>query len=310
MGQLFSESRLPRHLRGRRSPLARRAQRPRQLHHPPGHQRRTEAVAGRAGGRAAQRRRGAQWPRPSRARRSARPRWARACSSTSRPWSRAASNAAAEIGNRDAVQPDPVREPARRGRDLPRHGAVAPAAERCTPFVAEHIGFVDTVIARMVPPLTPELRAEDPSLIVVEPYKELPVDRDAFVGPIPEIVGMIPYAPVRVLHRAQAVHPQRRPRHARLPGLPEGLRVRLRGAGRRRDLLPGARRDGGVGARADAQVPSPLRARCSPTSTTCCTASATGRWATRSCGSAATRCASSRRATGWPARRSIAWNSG
>jgi mannitol-1-phosphate 5-dehydrogenase len=63
------------------------------------------------------------------------------------------------------------------------------------PFVAEHIGFVDTVIARMVPPLTPELRAEDPSLILVEPYKELPVDRDAFAGPIPAIVGMIPYAP-------------------------------------------------------------------------------------------------------------------
>ena len=63
------------------------------------------------------------------------------------------------------------------------------------PFVAEHVGFVDTVIARMVPPLTPELRAEDPSLILVEPYKELPVDREAFAGPIPAIVGMIPYAP-------------------------------------------------------------------------------------------------------------------
>lgn len=62
-------------------------------------------------------------------------------------------------------------------------------------FVADHVGFVDTVIARMVPPLTPELRAEDPSLILVEPYKELPVDRDAFVGPIPAIVGMIPYSP-------------------------------------------------------------------------------------------------------------------
>ncbi|MGE5603799.1 MAG: mannitol dehydrogenase, partial [Nitrososphaerales archaeon] len=63
------------------------------------------------------------------------------------------------------------------------------------PFVDEHVGFVDTVIARMVPPLTPELRAEDPSLILVEPYKELPVDREAFAGPIPAIVGMIPYAP-------------------------------------------------------------------------------------------------------------------
>jgi len=63
------------------------------------------------------------------------------------------------------------------------------------PFMAGHIGFVDTVIARMVPPLTPELRAQDPSLIIVEPYKELPVDRDGFAGPPPEIVGMIPYSP-------------------------------------------------------------------------------------------------------------------
>jgi mannitol-1-phosphate 5-dehydrogenase len=67
--------------------------------------------------------------------------------------------------------------------------------ESLHPFVAARVGFVDTVIARMVPPLTPELRAEDPSLILVEPYKELPVDREAFVGPIPDIIGMIPYAP-------------------------------------------------------------------------------------------------------------------
>ena len=62
-------------------------------------------------------------------------------------------------------------------------------------FMAEHIGFVDTVIARMVPPLTPELRAQDPSLILVEPYKELPVDRAGFVGEPPAVVGMIPHAP-------------------------------------------------------------------------------------------------------------------
>jgi len=67
--------------------------------------------------------------------------------------------------------------------------------EALHPFAIEHTGFVDTVIARMVPPLTPELRAADPSLILVEPYKELPVDRDGFVGPIPSIPGMIPYAP-------------------------------------------------------------------------------------------------------------------
>jgi len=57
-------------------------------------------------------------------------------------------------------------------------------------YLRSHIGFVDTVIGRMVPPLTPELRAQDPSLIIVEPYKELPVDRHAFVGGIPKIVGM------------------------------------------------------------------------------------------------------------------------
>ncbi len=62
-------------------------------------------------------------------------------------------------------------------------------------FMARHIGFVDTVIARMVPPLTAELRAQDPSLIIVEPYKELPVDRAGFVGEPSPIAAMIPYAP-------------------------------------------------------------------------------------------------------------------
>jgi mannitol-1-phosphate 5-dehydrogenase len=47
----------------------------------------------------------------------------------------------------------------------------------------------------MVPPLTPELRAQDPGLVIVEPYKELPVDRAGFVGEPPAVVGMIPYAP-------------------------------------------------------------------------------------------------------------------
>ena len=59
-------------------------------------------------------------------------------------------------------------------------------------YFESHLGFVDTVIGRMVPPLTPELRAQDSSLIVVEPYKELPVDRTGFVGNIPQVVGMRP----------------------------------------------------------------------------------------------------------------------
>lgn len=57
-------------------------------------------------------------------------------------------------------------------------------------YARTHVGFVDTVIGRMVPPPTPEMRAQDPSLIQVEPYRELPVDRTAFIGEIPAISGM------------------------------------------------------------------------------------------------------------------------
>lgn len=100
----------------------------------------------------------------------------------------------AEIGNRDPFNLI-LCENLHGAAEIFRGMVLAHLPASLHPFVAEHVGFVDTVIARMVPPLTPELRAEDPGLILVEPYKELPVDRDAFVGPIPAIVGMIPYAP-------------------------------------------------------------------------------------------------------------------
>ena len=57
-------------------------------------------------------------------------------------------------------------------------------------YLQAHVGFVDAVIGRMVPPPTPELRAQDPSLISAEPYKELPVDRAGFIGSVPKIVGL------------------------------------------------------------------------------------------------------------------------
>ena len=59
----------------------------------------------------------------------------------------------------------------------------------------ENLGLVEASIGRMVPPLTPEMRAVDKLLICVEPYAELPVDRDAFKGDIPDLVGLIPYTP-------------------------------------------------------------------------------------------------------------------
>jgi len=58
-------------------------------------------------------------------------------------------------------------------------------ADRC-------LGLVDTVIGRMVPPPTPEMRTADPGLILVEPYKELPVDRSGFLGEIPQVAAMEP----------------------------------------------------------------------------------------------------------------------
>ncbi len=57
------------------------------------------------------------------------------------------------------------------------------------------VGLVPAVIARMSPVPTPEQRAEDPTLIVAEPYKVIPVDREAFVGAIPQVVGMVAVAP-------------------------------------------------------------------------------------------------------------------
>jgi mannitol-1-phosphate 5-dehydrogenase len=62
-------------------------------------------------------------------------------------------------------------------------------------WAEKNLGLIEASIGRMVPPLTPEMRAADPLLICVEPYSELPVDREAFKGEIPDLVGLIPYAP-------------------------------------------------------------------------------------------------------------------
>lgn len=55
------------------------------------------------------------------------------------------------------------------------------------------VGFVDASIGRMVPLMTAEQREEDPLLVLVEEYCELPVDRAAFKGLIPAIHHLEPY---------------------------------------------------------------------------------------------------------------------
>lgn len=59
-------------------------------------------------------------------------------------------------------------------------------------YLERWVGFVNTVIGRMVPAVPEDVAAQDPSLVIVEPYKELPVERSGFVGEIPDVVGMQP----------------------------------------------------------------------------------------------------------------------
>ncbi len=57
-------------------------------------------------------------------------------------------------------------------------------------FLQEQVGLVDAVIGRMVPLIPKEISEQDLSLIMAEPYKVLPVNRDRFRGEIPDVVGM------------------------------------------------------------------------------------------------------------------------
>ena len=53
------------------------------------------------------------------------------------------------------------------------------------------IGLVETVIGRMVPAPTDAMRAEDPLLVIAEPYKELPIARNMLQNPPPPLPGLI-----------------------------------------------------------------------------------------------------------------------
>jgi mannitol-1-phosphate 5-dehydrogenase len=55
------------------------------------------------------------------------------------------------------------------------------------------VGFVEASIGRMVPRMTEAQLAEDPLLVCVEPYCELPLAGESFVGEIPPIKHAKPY---------------------------------------------------------------------------------------------------------------------
>ncbi len=59
-------------------------------------------------------------------------------------------------------------------------------------YLDEKIGFVESVVGRMVPVMTDEQKREDPLLVVVEPYKHLPIAKAGIKGEWPEIPGIEP----------------------------------------------------------------------------------------------------------------------
>ena len=58
-----------------------------------------------------------------------------------------------------------------------------------------HVGMVETSIGRMVPVQTEQMKDGEPLRVCVEAYAFLPVDKAAFVGDIPALAGLVPYAP-------------------------------------------------------------------------------------------------------------------
>lgn len=59
-------------------------------------------------------------------------------------------------------------------------------------FVRERVGFVATVVSRMVPIVPEEIRQRHPLYVAVEPYCTLPVHATAFVDGVPDVEGFLP----------------------------------------------------------------------------------------------------------------------
>ncbi len=58
-----------------------------------------------------------------------------------------------------------------------------------------YVGLVEASIGRMVPIQKPEMQDGNPLRVCVEKYDFLPVDKNAFVGGIPELHNLVPFSP-------------------------------------------------------------------------------------------------------------------
>jgi len=61
-------------------------------------------------------------------------------------------------------------------------------------LLEERVGFVEASIGRMVPIQTSEMQEGNILRVCVEKYPFLPVNKDAFAGPIPEIERILPFS--------------------------------------------------------------------------------------------------------------------
>ena len=74
-------------------------------------------------------------------------------------------------------------------------------------YFDKYIGLVEASIGKMVPLMTEEQRKENPLRVHVEKYNQLPVDKDAFKGEIPDIPGIFPFSPFTFyLERKLLIH--------------------------------------------------------------------------------------------------------
>lgn len=81
------------------------------------------------------------------------------------------------------------------GADKYLRGLIADKLPEDKRGLLEKVGFAEASIGRMVPVQTPEMQDGNLLRICTEAYSELPVDSSAFIGEIPKINGLVPYAP-------------------------------------------------------------------------------------------------------------------
>ena len=60
-------------------------------------------------------------------------------------------------------------------------------------YLNKYVGFVESVVSRMIPVVPEKIKMKDPLIVMSEEYGILPVSKKGFTGEVPVIKGIIPY---------------------------------------------------------------------------------------------------------------------